>query len=660
MATTRTVTSSSFTVTSPADSVRLDRGRGAGVTPEFDLIKRSVRVGSAEAAEATDPATVPEAMNWPLVLEFARAHGVLALVARSLEAERWNGVPDDVVQALTGYRLQLAARNLVLSRKLLQLLDQLARNGITAIPYKGPVLAALAYGDIGLRPFVDLDLILSEADVLRARSVLLADGYESLSPRADSARPGALPPGYNVPLRCVADGVVVELHWKLSPSSPLTIEWLLPGTRPFPLLQTNVPCLAPEHLLLALCVHGTKHVWERLEFVCAVAHLVGRAAELDWDRLRRDARSLRAGRSVALGLALAARIADAPLPEGFLDALGERAVPALAADIEARLFQPESASLSATSRYSTLLRIATREERVRYFLFLHRPTEKDRAFVPLPSGLSFLYALVRPCRLLYEQTLAKRRTAGVPAQRRHADRARARQLAHQQQKAATLDGRHDVVVAALALRWDRVQRRVKSVNPDLDNPRLLEVGSGAHGILFGCRSERAVGVDPLAIDYKRLFPAWQCAVPTVAAAGERLPFGDGSFDVVLSDNVVDHAERPAAILAEMARVLAPGGVLYFTVNVHHRLYSIVAKAHHAWTAAGIPVEIGPFADHTFHFTPKEARDLFDGLPLDIRGEHIYWDEAKMRARRRKFRHPGHLLPLVLPKNAPYEVLAVRR
>jgi SAM-dependent methyltransferase len=189
---------------------------------------------------------------------------------------------------------------------------------------------------------------------------------------------------------------------------------------------------------------------------------------------------------------------------------------------------------------------------------------------------------------------------------------------------------------------------------------MLEVGSGAHGILFGSGSARAVGVDPLAAEYKRLFPAWQGAMPTIAASGEALPFGDGSFDVVVCDNVVDHAGRPPVILAELARVLAPGGILYFTVNVHHRLYSMVARAHRRWTAVGIPIEIGPFADHTFHFTPAQARDLFCGLPLEIRREHVYLDEAKVQARRRKFRHPGHLLPLVFFKNARYEVVAVRQ
>jgi ubiquinone/menaquinone biosynthesis C-methylase UbiE len=41
-------------------------------------------------------------------------------------------------------------------------------------------------------------------------------------------------------------------------------------------------------------------------------------------------------------------------------------------------------------------------------------------------------------------------------------------------------------------------------------------------------------------------------VPTVSALGECLPFPDGAFDVVLCDNVIDHAKSPAATVAELA------------------------------------------------------------------------------------------------------------
>ena len=635
----------------------LGGSRRRGRSPEGDLIRRSAGVGPRPGAPDEGP--TPRGVDWPRLIDLARAHGVLALVARDLKDRGWDGVPPDVVATMAGYRATLTARNLALTRQLLEVLDLLGSRGITALPYKGPVLAAYAYGDLGMRPFGDLDLILSEGDVLPARELLLSEGYTSLSPHTDERADG-LPRGYVIALGGGAQRAVIELHWRLAPSSPLTMDRLLPHTRPFPLLDSSVPCLCPEQFLLALCVHGGKHAWERFEWICGVAHLIARHAELDWARVMAEAKEFGAEHSLALGLSVAVAAAGAPVPDAVMTALNSPRVLSFATRMQETLLDGPPQSGGAMARYSMRFRAASAEERLRYFLFLRHATEKDLAFVRLPTPLSFLYFFARPLRILAEHAPPViRETWRKPWSSRHAERALERQLDHQTEKASALRGREDQVLAALAERWGRAQRRLQRVKPDWDDPRMLEVGSGAHGILFGSGSSRAIGVDPLAVQYAGLFPSWQRNVPTVAAVGERLPFADGTFDVVLCDNVVDHADRPGAIVAELARLLAPGGLLYFTVNVHHRLYSILGRAHRAWNAAGIPLEIGPFADHTVHLTPDEARALFAGLPLEIRRETLYLAEAKERARRRRLRHPGHLLPRMFFKNARFLVIAQR-
>lgn len=198
--------------------------------------------------------------------------------------------------------------------------------------------------------------------------------------------------------------------------------------------------------------------------------------------------------------------------------------------------------------------------------------------------------------------------------------------------------------------------RVRPIAPDA---RVLEVGSGAHGLIFYFGTTRGVGVDPLAVHYASLFPAWQRRARTLAAHGEALPFADATFDVVLCDNVVDHAENPARIVSELARVLAPGGLLYFTVNVHHPIYAAAAALHSAWNTAGLRYEIGPFADHTVHLTLEAARRLFDRLPLRILSETDSIEETKTSARRARSRHAGDRLKKLFFKNALYETIAVR-
>ena len=249
---------------------------------------------------------------------------------------------------------------------------------------------------------------------------------------------------------------------------------------------------------------------------------------------------------------------------------------------------------------------------------------------------------------------------GETAKQRRARRARERQLDYQRAKAAKVRGREADYEVAMRLRSARVRDKLERVRPIAWDARVLEVGSGAHGLVFFFGTTRGVGVDPLADEYAALFPAWQHHARTIAAAGEALPFADGSFDVVLCDNVVDHAEDPPAIARELARVLAPGGLLYFTVNVHHPVYAVAARLHSACNAAGLHVEIGPFADHTVHLTLAAARALFDGLPLRVVSENAAVAEAKRAARARPPRHAGDRLKRHFFKNAVYEVIAERR
>ncbi|MBA2734056.1 MAG: class I SAM-dependent methyltransferase [Acidobacteria bacterium] len=207
-----------------------------------------------------------------------------------------------------------------------------------------------------------------------------------------------------------------------------------------------------------------------------------------------------------------------------------------------------------------------------------------------------------------------------------------------------------------SLKVRTILEQVHPINPDA---RVLEVGSGAHGLIFFFGAEQRVGVDPLAQSYAKLFPLWQRQVPTVAAFGESLPFADNSFDIVLSDNVVDHAESPASIVGEIARVLKPSGLLYFTVNIHHPVYALASRVHAAWNDLGVRYEIGPFADHTVHLTLSRAQRLFEDLPFRILRETNNIDETKASAKERVPRHAGDRLKRFFFKNALYEIIAVR-
>src|SRR5437660_8037563 len=128
-----------------------------------------------------------------------------------------------------------------------------------------------------------------------------------------------------------------------------------------------------------------------------------------------------------------------------------------------------------------------------------------------------------------------------------ARRALTRQLSYQENKAATIRGHEREMAVTMLQCSQKVRASLELIGPIDADARVLEVGSGAHGLIFFFGARYGVGVDPLAHSYAALFPVWQRKALTIAAFGEALPFADNSFDIVLCDNVVNHAESPAGI-----------------------------------------------------------------------------------------------------------------
>lgn len=243
--------------------------------------------------------------------------------------------------------------------------------------------------------------------------------------------------------------------------------------------------------------------------------------------------------------------------------------------------------------------------------------------------------------------------------RQRGQRALERQLIYQQEKARSLKNEERQIVIGIFQRANLVRQRLEKFQPISGESRVLEVGSGAHGLIFGLGNKFGIGVDPLAAHYKRLFPVWQGNAQTIAAIGEKLPFSDSSFDIVLSDNVIDHAENPIAILEEITRVLKPSGLFYFTVNVHHPIYSLASAAHGFWNAFGIRFELSPFADHTVHFTESQIKKVFARLPLQILQESSSVAQLKFANRQLKSRNFIDSLKKGFYKNAVFEFIAIR-
>jgi SAM-dependent methyltransferase len=112
----------------------------------------------------------------------------------------------------------------------------------------------------------------------------------------------------------------------------------------------------------------------------------------------------------------------------------------------------------------------------------------------------------------------------------------------------------------------------------------------------------------------------------LCAAGEHLPFPDGSFDAVISNEVIEHVADDAMAMAEMARVLRPGGrAVIFCPNRWYPVEQHGVYWRGRYHFGNIPlVNYLPdplrnrLAPHVRTYTRRGLLRLVDGLPLQVR------------------------------------------
>ncbi len=118
--------------------------------------------------------------------------------------------------------------------------------------------------------------------------------------------------------------------------------------------------------------------------------------------------------------------------------------------------------------------------------------------------------------------------------------------------------------------------------------RLLDIGTGTGRLLelLGPRAERAVGIDAsramLALARSRLARADLGHCTVRLADMYRLPMPDATFDLATAQMVLHHAEDPAGVLAEAARVLRPGGLLVIVDLAPHGHADWTTRLAHRW------------------------------------------------------------------------------
>lgn len=380
---------------------------------EVELLVRCVPPSGEITAVDRVRTLLADDLDWELVLELGQRHGVIPLLNRTLgqraDNEHAKAVPDSVRSRLSERARSTALHNAHVTAELGAILDSFEDHGIRALPFKGPVLAAVAYGDVGLREFGDLDLLVPPEDVTRAVDILEARGYawEAVPRLDDSALLGGpftrvLVPEYELQ----REHFTVEVRWRVGdPDRPFSpdVETLWTHRETTEVAGRDVAVLSSEERLLVLAFHGTKHNWHLLKWVCDFVAAMEQT-DVHWPRLLRRARRHRVERKLLVGVALADALFDVTPPESVRDRLeaDERAIPLAEQVVEA--FDsgvPSRPTLTERIVFNVWASDST-GDRLRAVLYDSRfhPGIAEYELLPLRGPLHPLYYLLFPARLL--------------------------------------------------------------------------------------------------------------------------------------------------------------------------------------------------------------------------------------------------------------------
>jgi hypothetical protein len=387
--------------------VRSWRTCAGAARPELEINLCCGRALLDPAAKERVRLLIRNGLNWPDVLAIADRHRLSPAVYEIIAGAAGDLISSEQLNVLRQATARSTAAGMALLHELLRLHQIFEAAPFPVIPYKGPVLAWVAYGSFIRREYSDLDFIVEQKYIPDTVATLKSAGYRpQFDPREAHAGQDGFAPGQYMFLSH-PQKIMVEIHTERTLRyfpTPLDLQDLTGRLMTVEIGGQRLRTFSIEDTLVMLSVHGAKHFWERLGWVLDIAKLAA-VREVDWTLLVRIAAKMESTRVVFLGLYLAHDLFDAPLPRRLLEEISrDRAVRGLAEKVYHQYAGVSDPGAGVLPR--ALFRFRLRDgigPALRHTLRLAMsPTESDRQTVRLPRWLSPLYMLVRPWRLLRE------------------------------------------------------------------------------------------------------------------------------------------------------------------------------------------------------------------------------------------------------------------
>ena len=253
--------------------------------------------------------------NWDDFISLAYSHGVFPLVYQVLKKHE-DKIPLEVFAFMKQSYMNVVKTNMLMTSELIRVSNLLEENGIKAIAFKGPTLSQMAYGDVISRQYVDIDLMVNQNDLLKSVNLLLDNNYINHLPLEIISNKICLNTMKDFTLINNNSKVCLEMHWKFFENryKELFRDIMIEDNTVITINQNQIKTILKEYLLVYLCYHGSKNIWERIEWIVDIDKLI-RNNKLDFSKID----DFFDDTSLQLGLYLSYVLFNTPVEEKYLN-----------------------------------------------------------------------------------------------------------------------------------------------------------------------------------------------------------------------------------------------------------------------------------------------------------------------------------------------------
>ncbi len=275
-------------------------------------------------------------LDWNYIVDCSIKQGISPLFYWNLKkVNNVKDVPSEIMKNLEKIYYSNLARNMLFYDELSKILTAFEKAGIDTIVLKGAFLAEEIYKNIGLRPMSDIDLLIKEKDLQKAKKELTELMYfaparifpTKLHEQFQIAQSNELPPFIHETKK-----IVIEIHWDIQPHQTpykIDINKFWNNAKPIKIASVETLIFTSEDLLQHLCLHLDKHITSSsappakpLRDYCDIAEVTRYYKDtINWNYLLQNSKDYGIEEPIFQGLYIAKKHFGAFVPEDILSEL---------------------------------------------------------------------------------------------------------------------------------------------------------------------------------------------------------------------------------------------------------------------------------------------------------------------------------------------------